>query len=325
MKELTHLSLFTGIGGIDLAAEAAGFKTVGQCEWADFQNRILETHWKNVVRFKDIRDLTKEAFYEKTGYDTVTLISGGFPCQPFSLAGKRRGEEDDRYLWPEMLRVIRELSPAWVLGENVAGFINMGLDKAVADLEGAGYSVRAFVLPAVAVGAWHERRRTFIIGHRISDTTCIFCQTEHKAEPCRADEPECSNNMEQGRRKETGKSGNCSGRKTAGSTGVRRSVHGEQGGTEAGAAVCGYNAWGFTSEPGMGGMADGIPDRMDGHKKWEAEPEALKRMLPKGEDWEQRHLSLGNAVVPQQAYPILKGIADIETGACRKYCNLTEA
>lgn len=325
MKELTHLSLFTGIGGIDLAAEAAGFQTVGQCEWADFQNRILETHWKDVVRFKDIRDLTKEAFYGKTGYDTVTLISGGFPCQPFSLAGKRRGEEDDRYLWPEMLRVIRELSPTWVLGENVAGFINMGLDKAAADLEGAGYSVRAFVLPAVAVGAWHERKRTFIVGHRISDTACVFRQTEHKAEPRGADEPERSNDVEQGRGKETGKSGTCGGGKAAGSTGVRRGVHREHGRTEAGAAVCGYHAWGFASESGMGGMAHGIPDGMDGHTRWEIEPEALKRMLPKGEDWEQRHLSLGNAVVPQQVYPVLKAMADIETGACRKYCNLTEA
>ncbi len=322
MKELTHLSLFTGIGGIDLAAEEAGFMTVGQCEWADFQNGILETHWKDVARFKDIRDLTKEAFYERTGYDTVTLISGGFPCQPFSLAGKRRGEEDDRYLWPEMLRVIRELSPAWVLGENVAGFINMGLDKAAADLEGAGYSVRAFVLPAVAVGAWHERKRTFIVGHRISDTACLFCKTKHETEPCGIDEPECSYHVEQSRGKEAGKLGGCSSGKAAGSTGVRRSVHGEYGGTEAGAAVCGYNTWGFAFESGMGGMAHGISDGMDGHKRWEIEPEALKRMAPKEKDWEQRHLSLGNAVVPQQAYPILRGIADIETGACRKYCNL---
>ena len=171
---LTHLSLFSGIGGLDLAAEMAGIVTVGQCEWADFPTKILEKHWPDVPRWRDIRTLTAESFYERTGLRTVDIISGGFPCQPFSAAGKRIGKDDDRYLWPEMLRVIREIGPTWVIGENVPGIVNLALDTVLSDLEGQGYSAQAFIIPACGVDAPHRRDRVCIVAYSVnrSSTMC---------------------------------------------------------------------------------------------------------------------------------------------------------
>lgn len=162
-EEVTHLSLFSGIGGLDLAAEWVGFETVGQCEWADYPTKVLEKHWPDVPRWRDIRTLTKESFYERTRLRTVDVISGGFPCQPFSVAGKRRGKGDDRYLWPEMVRVIKEIKPVWVIGENVPNIINMGIEECISDLESIGYTGGVFTFPALSVGAKFKGDRVFII------------------------------------------------------------------------------------------------------------------------------------------------------------------
>ena len=289
---LTHFSLFSGIGGIDLAAEAAGFTSVCQCEWAAFPAAVLASHWPEVPRFQDITTVTKEAFFEKTGLRTVTLISGGFPCQPFSTAGRQRGFHDERYLWPEMLRVIRELQPRWVLGENVAGFLRMGLDKTLIDLEQAGYDVRVFVLPAAAVGAWHERKRVFIIGSAASHTPC----QRHRGCGQGVGHPNlCERQLsqdEQGWQSMDGAALSC---------GLPHDPH------HAGKAL---------PQPGLGRVADGFPAQMDGHSLWAEEPADIPRLTEDVPNRSKRMKTLGNAVSPPQVFPILKYIADIETGRC---------
>ena len=158
------LDLFSGIGGFSLGLERAGFETVAFCEIEEYPRSILKKHWPDVPIYKDVRELNQEVL-ENDGITTIDLICGGFPCQPFSVAGKQRGQEDDRHLWPEMLRLIREIEPSWIIGENVAGFITMALDDVLSDLESEGYTCQTFVIPACAVNAIHRRDRVWIVAY----------------------------------------------------------------------------------------------------------------------------------------------------------------
>lgn len=194
----THASLFSGIGGAELAASWLGWTNVFHCEIQEFQRKVLEYWFPNSISYEDI---TKTDFSEWRGH--IDVLTGGFPCQPFSVAGKRKGADDDRYLWPHMLRAIREIQPAWIVGENVNGILSMvqpgeevkmgrtddlfeenyiyrteqqfTIDAICEDLESAGYSVQPFIIPACAVGAPHRRDRVWIVARLNADTDCWRC------------------------------------------------------------------------------------------------------------------------------------------------------
>ncbi len=176
---MRSLDLFSGIGGMALGLERAGFELAALCEIGPYCQTILKKHWPNIYLHNDVRTLD----YIKPGsepddwilYDTqneheitrgaIDLICGGFPCQPFSVAGNRAGAKDNRHVWPEMLRLIKAIRPTWVLGENVIGFIRMALDDVCLDLENTGYTTQTFVIPACGVGAIHRRERVWILAH----------------------------------------------------------------------------------------------------------------------------------------------------------------
>ena len=297
MNKLAHLSLFSGIGGLDLAAEWAGMATVGQCEWADYPTKVLEKHWPDVPRWRDIRTLTKESFYERTGRRTVDVISGGFPCQPFSVAGKQKGKGDDRYLWPEMLRVIRELTPRWVVGENVPGILRIAAADVVKDLEREGYDVVVFDFEAAAVGAPHRRERIAFVAN---------CNGQREQQP-RRQQPECGGWHCNRDKVVADASGGTMRDDSDDSWTTNREINASnnagvpcreafpdptkvlpQGfGTRSRQEQPWRSSW-WAVEPDVGRVAHGIPNRVD------------------------RLKCLGNAVVPQQFYPIFKAIMEVE-------------
>jgi len=166
---MKHLGLFEGIGGFSLAARWMNWETIAWCEWNEFGQKVLRHHFPEAEGYGDIKQTDFKKYNGK-----IDIITGGFPCQPYSLAGKRKGKEDDRHLWPEMLRVIREVQPSFVVGENVFGLINWNgglvFDEVQADLEAEGFEVWAYVLPACAINAPHRRDRVWFVAYSRHNT-----------------------------------------------------------------------------------------------------------------------------------------------------------
>ena len=258
---MKHLDLFSGIGGFALAASwvwGKDHEIHSFVEIEPFCQKELNKHWPNVPINDDIRP------YEHDG-TAIDILTGGFPCQPFSQAGKRRGAEDDRALWPYMLEVIQASRPTWVIGENVAGFINMGLDDSISDLEGSGYEVQSFIIPACAKDAPHRRYRVWILAHH--DSSCSGGYEEHKVCAGRDTTELCTNVFSNSNR-----------------TRCEQQRWAEPTQKEHQAVECG-NRW--CAEPRVGRVVNGLPHRVD------------------------RLKSLGNAIVPQVAVPIMEAIKSL--------------
>jgi DNA (cytosine-5)-methyltransferase 1 len=294
----THLDLFSGIGGFALAAGWAGFETVGFCDNEPYAQAVLKKHWPDVPIHGDIKKL------DGTAYRGVTLLTGGFPCQPFSNAGKRRGKDDDRYLWPQMLRVIQEARPAWIVGENVVGIIGLALDQVCSDLEAEGYEVEPIIIPACGVDAPHRRDRVWILAH-----TDICCDSGEKrgvdAEKIRLSEENreewggCGVSSRTSQMEQRRKSNrihdktNVADTDSPGILSAEIAQYDVKNGSKSHDKFpwrCGSTSGGersqanWSPEPELGRVAHGVPNRVD------------------------RIKGLGNAIVPQVAYQIIKGI-----------------
>jgi DNA (cytosine-5)-methyltransferase 1 len=176
---MRHGSLFSGIGGFDLAAQWMGWTNVFHTEWNEFGQKVLQHHFPNSISYHDII---------KTDYSIhngdIDIITGGFPCQPFSLAGKRKGTDDERYLWHEMLRAVQQIQPTYVVAENVRGLLTidggMVFEQVCADLEAEGYEVQPILLPAAGVNAPHRRDRIFIVGYAANTNSRRQSAEEHR-------------------------------------------------------------------------------------------------------------------------------------------------
>lgn len=274
---MRHGSLFSGIGGFDLAAEWMGWENIFQVEWDSFCQKVLTKNFPNVERYGDIKE------FDGTKYrGFIDVISGGFPCQPFSYAGKRKGKSDDRYLWPQMLRVIREIKPAFIVGENVGGLISMEngktLDRILSDLGNEGYTTEQFIIPACAIGAWHRRDRIWIIansngsgGSRLPANEIDRCSGNNGGEITKILQNVPNSNSQGLQGWDSKKLSECR------EQGIIRQRDSQN------------NRPDWKSEPSVGRVANGIPNRVD------------------------RLKGLGNAIVPQVAYQIFKAIEELNS------------
>jgi DNA (cytosine-5)-methyltransferase 1 len=263
MMKLRVLDLFSGVGGFSLGLErTGGFETAAFCEYEAFPRQVLAKHWPDVPCFPDVRELKGE---DVDG--SIDVICGGYPCQPFSQAGQRRGQEDDRHLWPEFSRIVDELRPAWVIGENVAGHISMGLDDVLSDLERQGYACRTFVIPACAVGAPHRRDRVWTIASRRDVADAEIDERWPLKSFGPRDQRRDGTNCIQGRTENSGQSGHCG-----------------KLGTIADRPIANWEL-----EPDVGRVANGVPLRVDrlkalGNAVVPQIPEMIGRAILQAED-----------------------------------------
>jgi len=264
---LRHLDLFSGLGGFSLGLEATGgFETVAFCDIEKFSRKVLKKHWPNVKQYKDIKELTYEQIKEDT-LAPIDIVTGGYPCQPFSIAGSQRGEKDKRHLWPDMFRIVKECKPTWVIGENVSGHIKLGLDTVLQDLESEGYSVRAFSISASSVGANHQRERVWIIAHSNMENTRQHGRRiestwdTESIGPRTSEETEWSPNSDKvnGSSERASLVGESSDTNSQGLQGRRSEQQLRENETERPTS---WDSW-WESEPSVGRVANGIPHRVD--------------------------------------------------------------
>lgn len=350
---LRVLDLFSGIGGFSLGLErAGGFETAAFCEYAEWPRKVLAKHWPNVPIFEDVRTL------KGTDIDgPIDVICGGYPCQPFSTAGRRKGQEDDRHLWPEFNRLVAELRPTWVIGENVAGHISMGLDDVLSDLEGQGYACRTFVIPACATDAPHRRDRVWTVANADSERGASMRRERQNlakknsagGNGGRGSRPNVEREVSNGGARQSsshvahatqlqGDVGRDNAKNNAArrfqeelgrSSGSQHVAHAQRSGQSGQReheqpSDCQTQREGQANyveperqsrkrriEPGMGGMADGLPAGMDGPCRWPDEPDTPR--VAKGvKDRANRLKALGNAVVPQIPEMIGRAILEAE-------------
>ncbi|UPK68077.1 DNA cytosine methyltransferase [Chitinophaga filiformis] len=285
---MVHGSVFSGLGGFDLAAQWMEWDNKFYCEIDPFCRRILKYYWPHAEEYTDIKEFNATKFR-----GVVEIVTGGFPCQPFSIAGQRRGMEDNRYLWPEMLRIIGEIQPRWILAENVPGLLNwkkgLVFNKVQTDLEAAGYEVQPVVLPACAVGAPHLRYRLWFVAYSNE-----FRQLGHKKSPKGVntfDWRQTFSDFNGDGTRWTSTYSDCTGlERTAG-----QSISSTGGRFEWYSSIPVWDKW-PTQSP-VCSRDDGIPRELDGvtFSNWRA----------------QSIHALGNAIVPQVALQIFRSIEEM--------------